>query len=138
MWGAPLHIYHGGLPLASVRYFDADRRRPGPPAGVAALVEALEPDSVTVQLVNLSPEPAGELVVQAGAFGEHAVESVRVLDVDDQPVPVNGPWFRVQLAGSGTLRVRLAIRRFAYRPSYAFPWADEGPAPLPLIEPRFN
>jgi hypothetical protein len=148
MWGAPLHIYHGGLPLASVRYFDPERRRPGLPAGVAALVEALEPDSVTVQLVNLSTEPAAELIVQAGAFGEHAIESVAVLtdgpdtadtaDTADEPVPVDGPWFRVRLDGSATLRLRLAVRRFAYRPSYALPWADEAPAPLPLIEPRFG
>ena len=55
-----------------------------------------------------------------------------------EPVPVDGPWFRVQLAGSGTLRLRLVVRRFAYRPSYAFPWAHQGPAPLPLIEPRFG
>lgn len=151
MWGAPLHIYHGGLPLASVRYFDVDALRPGLPPDVAALVEALEADSVTLRLVNLSSEPAGELVVQAGAFSEHSIESVLVRnddtdDTDDtntaadagEPIPVGGPWFRVRLEGSGSLRLRLAVRRFAYRPSYAFPWAGQGPAPLPLIEPRFN
>jgi hypothetical protein len=37
MWGAPLHIYHGGLPLASVRYFDLDGLRPG--------VEGLDADA---------------------------------------------------------------------------------------------
>jgi hypothetical protein len=97
---------------------------------------------VTLQLVNVSAESAGELIVQAGAFGEHAVESVQVLTDDagsaTEPVRVDGPWFRVLLDGSATLRLRLTVRRFAYTPSYAFPWSGQGPDPLPLIEPRFN
>ena len=39
MLGAPLHVYHGGLQFATVRYFDHTARRPGLPPDVAALVE---------------------------------------------------------------------------------------------------
>ena len=62
MWGAPLHIYHGGLPLATLRYFDVGRRRPGLPPDVAALVETVEPDAVTVRLVNLGTAAADQFV----------------------------------------------------------------------------
>ena len=36
-WGGPQVIYNGGLQQARVRYYDADRRRPGLPPSVAAL-----------------------------------------------------------------------------------------------------
>ena len=50
-------MYTGGLLRATVRYFDADRTRPGLPPDVAALVDKLEADSAGIQLVNLN---AGE------------------------------------------------------------------------------
>ena len=43
--GAPQIVYNGGLLTARVRYFDAERRRPGLPPDVAALVETLEADT---------------------------------------------------------------------------------------------
>ena len=42
-WGGPQVIYNGGLQQARVRYYDADRRRPGLPASVAALVSSIDP-----------------------------------------------------------------------------------------------
>ena len=39
---------------ARLRYFDLDRRRPGLPQDVAALVEKLEAERTVLQLVNLS------------------------------------------------------------------------------------
>src|SRR5919199_655448 len=45
-----------GFPLHSrLRYFDPARGRAGIPEDVAALVERLDAESVTVTLVNLSP-----------------------------------------------------------------------------------
>ena len=38
---------------------------------MAALVEQREAERVVLRLVNLSVDQAGELIVQAGAFGEH-------------------------------------------------------------------
>jgi hypothetical protein len=47
---------HGPLPLhAQVRHFDPERRRAGLPEDVAALVERIEPASITLTLVNTSP-----------------------------------------------------------------------------------
>src|SRR3546814_10463339 len=52
--GTPQTIYNGGLLRATLRYFDADEKRPGLPEDVAALVEVLKDDMTTVHLVNLS------------------------------------------------------------------------------------
>jgi hypothetical protein len=144
MWGAPMHIYHGGLPLASVRYFDPCARRPGLPADVAALVEEVTADAVTVTLVNCAGSPAQaddrDVVVQAGAFAEHDIVSAEPLDGtagDPARVQVGGPWLPVRLSGGGRLRLRLRLHRLVRPPSYQPPWPAER-APLPLIQPRFQ
>ena len=69
--GAPESVYNGGLLRATVRYFDPDRARPGLPRDVSALVDALAPDRVGIQLVNISTSATRTVIVQAGAFGEH-------------------------------------------------------------------
>ena len=49
---------HGPLPLhAQVRHFDPDRRRAGLAEDVAALVEKITPEGVTLTLVNTHPVP---------------------------------------------------------------------------------
>ena len=74
--GAPQVIYNGGLQHARVRYFDADRGRPGLPRDVAALVERVGPDHTRVQLVNLDVVGSHRVLVQGGAFGEHRIDRV--------------------------------------------------------------
>lgn len=69
--GAPPPVYNGGLLRATVRYFDADEKRPGLPADIAALVDEVAADRVGVEMVNLSGSQTRRVVVQAGAFGEH-------------------------------------------------------------------
>ena len=69
--GAPHSVYNGGLLRAMVRYFDPDGPRPGLPEDVAALVDVLKPERMGVQLVNVSRTKTRNLIVQAGAFGEH-------------------------------------------------------------------
>ena len=69
--GAPHSIYNGGLLRATVRYFDADGPRPGLPEDVAAFVDALKRNRTGIQLVNVSRTKTRNLIVQAGAFGEH-------------------------------------------------------------------
>src|ERR1035441_3145558 len=54
-WGGPQVIYNGGLQQARVRYHDADRRRPGLPASVAALGSDIDPRAPVGGLVNLHP-----------------------------------------------------------------------------------
>ena len=60
--GAPQHIYHGGLLHGRVRYYDAERKRPGLPASVVALVEQIGPDGLVVQLGNLDAQQGRELI----------------------------------------------------------------------------
>ena len=76
-WGGPQVIYNGGLQQARVRYYDAERRRPGPARLVAALVSCIDPEATVVDLVNLDPEQDRTVIVQAGAFAEHTIEAVR-------------------------------------------------------------
>ena len=75
--GAPQSVYNGGLLRATVRYFDADRNRPGLPQDVAALVDKLGEDCAGIQLVNLSRSECRNLIVSAGAFGEHQFTGLR-------------------------------------------------------------
>ncbi|HVX46331.1 MAG TPA: hypothetical protein VHC49_20735 [Mycobacteriales bacterium] len=131
MLGAPLNLYHGGLLAASVRYFDPRRQRPGLPEDVAALVERLSGDSVTLSLVNCSPAAGRDLIVQSGAFGEHTVVSVR--SDNGAPIPVGANRFRVHLDPGCGIRLELTMQRFSGKPSYDTPW----PAQLhPLLHSR--
>ena len=124
--GAPQSVYHGGLSRATVRYFDADRARPGLPEDAAALVDELGPDSVGIQLVNVSRTETRRLVVQAGAFGEHRFTQVKYRAGDNQgSVPVDGKHFAVELPPSTSIRVEAGLRRFVNDPSYAFPWHED-------------
>ena len=75
--GAPQIIYNGGLFIAPLRYFDAERNRPGLPPDVAALVTQVSAEQITVTFVNTSPIESRTVLAQAGSFGEHAFESVQ-------------------------------------------------------------
>lgn len=69
--GAPRPIYNGGLLMARLRYYDGERKRPGLPEDVAALVETMTANSTIVRLINLHAMESREVIVQAGAYGEH-------------------------------------------------------------------
>ena len=125
--GAPQSVYTGGLLRATVRYFDSDRARPGLPRDVAALVDKLDAERAGVHLVNLNASETRNLIVQAGAFAEHQFVE---LTYADQTVPVESKYFAVQLPPSASIRLDVGMRRFAHRPTYAFPWhGDEIPVP---------
>ncbi len=125
--GAPQSVYTGGLLRATVRYFDSDRVRPGLPLEVAALVDKLGADSAGIQLVNLNTSEARNLIVQAGAFAEHEFVEVTY---SDQTATVNSKYFAVQLPPGTSIRLDVAMRRFAHQPTYAFPWhGEEIPVP---------
>src|SRR6185295_9758745 len=66
----------GNSLVARLRYFDADRRRPGLPDDVAALVEKLTADSATLTLVNVSQLEPRAVIVQGGAYGEHQITTM--------------------------------------------------------------
>jgi hypothetical protein len=124
----------GGLPTGRrchtlhcrLRYFDPDRRRAGLPADVGALVERMSDDSVTVSLVNLSPVNERTVVIQGGGYAEHTMERVTVeggatVDVDTS-YGADRTAFALCLAPSAGCRLQIQQKRFAHRPTLAFPW----------------
>ena len=121
--GTPAAVYHGGLLHASVRYFDPLRRRPGLAEHVAALVERITPDGILLTLVNTDPLEEREILVQAGAFGEHKFTAVKVENGSGVPheMVVDSKYLRVALGPSAQARLDVGLERFAYRPSYEFP-----------------
>jgi hypothetical protein len=141
--GAPQLIYNGGLLHSRVRYFDPDRLRPGLPKDVAALVTRLEADRTVLQLINLNIFETRNVIVQAGAYGEHLFTGVKYQKRMDQDGPqpdefaraeptlaqqtakVDRKLFQVRLPAGTGLTLDIGTRRFANQPSYAFPWHGE-------------
>jgi hypothetical protein len=150
-WGGPQVLYNGGLQQARVRYYDAQRRRPGLPTSVAALVSSIEPHATVVELVNLDPGVDRTVIVQSGAFAEHSIEHVRYTTCIDgswigglydygheEPViseseaDVNGPWLTVRLPASTRIRLTLRLILHCRKPSYVTPFDDAFHADRPL------
>jgi hypothetical protein len=140
-WGGPQVIYNGGLQQARVRYHDADRRRPGLPPSVAALISSIDPRGTVVDLVNLDPGADRRVIVQAGAFAEHTIEAVRYTACQDRSwlgglydyghgepavterqAVIAGPWLTVRLPASTRIRLTLTLALRTRPPSYASPY----------------
>ena len=114
------NLYGSGDVLRSqVRYFDPERRRAGLAQDVAALVEKIEPDGVTLTLVNTSSTASRRVIVQMGAYGEHQAISVRV---GDRTIQVNAPHFDVVLAAGAGEQLIIAAKRLVNDPTLRFPW----------------
>ena len=106
-----------------LRYFDPIRRRAGVPDDVAALVDSITDDEVSVTLVNVNQLEARTLVVQTGAHGEDQCLAVTQGDSDKEPAKtINGPFFRVRLAPGAGARLTVKVHRFANKPTMTFPW----------------
>ena len=140
-WGGPQVLYNGGLQQARVRYYDADSRRPGLPPSVAALVSSIDPRATVVELVNLDPEHARTVIVQAGAFAEHTITTVGYTACEDpswigdlydyghrQPaetaesIDAGGSWLTVELPRSTRVRLTLSLELRTRQPSYRTPF----------------
>ncbi|MHB8974554.1 MAG: hypothetical protein ACYC3X_20505 [Pirellulaceae bacterium] len=115
MLGGPNHVYHGGLLHCRLFYFDPVHQRPGLPADVAAMVERITPDGLTVQLVNLHPTEPREMILRAGAFGEHQFTTVCQKGVT---TPVDRAVFRVVLQPGACGKLDVGMTRFVNQPSY--------------------
>ena len=133
MWGAPMHISHGGLQHATVRYYDAESRRPGLPDATAALVHAIGRDFVELELVNLDLAAGRTVVVQAGSFGEHRFVEASVAGCD--LVAVDGRWLEVELGPGAGAHIRIMMDRYVNSPSYETPWSRREHWD-PIIRPR--
>lgn len=103
---------------ARLRYFDPRRRRAGLPEGVAALVEKMTDTETTVTLVNIDPLEPRRVVVQAGAYAEHRIESVTV---GKQRTDVGAASLSVELGPGCGARLVLTKKRHANVPTLAFP-----------------
>ena len=138
--GAPQLLYNGGLLLAPLRYFDADRRRPGLPEDVGALVSKVAQTELELTLVNLSAVHARSLVVQAGSLREHRFTTVRHSQlgsawpaaVGDYAAPdvsataaeaeVAAGSFVVELPPGTQIELTIGLERNVAPPSYASPF----------------
>jgi hypothetical protein len=101
-----------------VRYFDPVERRSGLPEDVAALVEKLSADAVTLTLVNVNQVEPREVVVQAGGYGEHQFKGVRY---GGKQEPLDSPLVTVRLEPGSGARLELQMARYANRPTLAQP-----------------
>lgn len=112
-------VYHGGLLHATVRYFDAERRRPGLPPDAAAAVLRASSGEAEIEFVNANALEERQMIVQAGAFGEHAFTTA---ETNGEQTQVDGPCFRLKLAPMSRQRVRVGLKRYVHDPSYNRPW----------------
>jgi hypothetical protein len=138
--GAPQIIYNGGLLYCRVRYYDADRQRPGLPPDVAALVETVEDTRTTLRLVNLSGTETRAVIIQAGGFGEHRFAQVRYeerisdypgsqksytappLELEPRTETVDDRYLQVELPPATEIFLDLETERFVNEPTYATPF----------------
>jgi hypothetical protein len=59
------------------------------------------------------------VIVQGGAWAEHRIESVTL---DGAEARIGRPDFTLRLEPGCGARLKLAMKRFANRPTLAFPW----------------
>lgn len=110
----------GGGPLhCRVRWFDPIERRAGVPQDVAVLVDEMQDERFSVTVVNLSPTADREVVMQGGGYGEHLLTTV---EADGKQTVVNGPLIHLHLAPGAGQRLVAGVKRYACRPTMAFPW----------------
>ncbi|MCC7265110.1 MAG: hypothetical protein IT369_21605, partial [Candidatus Latescibacteria bacterium] len=137
--GAPQVVYYGGMFNTRLRYFDAQRRRPGLPQDVAALVQGLDPEHFVVELVNTSPSAEREVVVQAGGLAEHCFRRAsyavatspypgkvgayapETLTTRQETLEIDAAHFKVKLPPATHLRLELEVKRHTQAPSYRGP-----------------
>jgi hypothetical protein len=141
-WGAPQVIYNGGIAQARLRYYDANRRRPGLPPDVAALVSSIDHAATTVTLINLSGTRSRTVVIQAGTFAEHDIASARYqtadpgwtggeaeyiardLEFSETATRPCGPWLDVILPPGCQITLTMSLRMRARGAAMRTPWFD--------------
>jgi hypothetical protein len=107
----------GNSLLARLRYHDAEKRRPGLPDDVAALVTRLMADETDVTLVNVNQLDSRELIVQGGAYAEHDI-----VTANGEHALGNSPHVRVKIAPGAGGKLTLRFKRHVNAPTFALPW----------------
>ena len=122
--GGPMPIYNGGLLKVSIRHFDADRKRPGLPPDVSALVRGISEQGIELTLANLHPIESRTVIVQAGAFGEHRFSTASYTDDhgNTTTTELNDEHVEFELGPGTVFEVTLGMERFCRQPSYQLPW----------------
>ena len=87
---------------------------------MAALVSEMTGDRTTVTLVNLNQTAARAIVVQGGAHGEHRLETTQV---NGHVHRIGSPSVTIRLAPGAGASLTIAMRRYAEKPTEAFPAA---------------
>ena len=119
--GGPLPHYNGGLLVARLRHFDAQRRRPGLPPDVAALVSKMTGEKTELNLVNLSASQHQQVLVQAGSMGEHHFTEARA-DQAPHSTPVDDNTLEISLKPRTQIVLELDMQRFVHDPTLTLPW----------------
>ena len=86
---------------------------------MAALVEGFNAATTTLRLVNLNQLQARTVIVQSGAYAEHACQSV---SRDGHKLSVGGPCFKVRLEPGRGGKLVLTVRRYVNVPTLRLPW----------------
>ena len=115
-----LHPGRSGSALfCRLRYFDPAGRRAGFPNDVAALIDEMTADQVSVTLVNVNQIEARRVIVQAGGYAEHRFTSAKL---GDKTLPLDASHLTVELAPGSGARLTLTMKRYVNRPTMAFSW----------------
>jgi hypothetical protein len=109
----------GNSLVARLRYFDAEKRRPGLPDDVAALVQRMTADETVVTLVNVNQLNARSLIVQGGAYGEHQILSATVAD---SQAAVDSRCLKITLQPGSGATLTLKMKRHVNQPTFDLPW----------------
>lgn len=109
----------GSALFCRLRYFDPAARRAGLPEDVAALVDELTTDRVSVTLVNTNQLDSRSVIVQAGGYAEHRFASV---SIGDKSQPVDGSQITIKLPPGAGARLTFTMSRYTQTPTMAFPW----------------
>ena len=105
-----------------LRYFDPVNKRAGIPDGVAALIENMTDNSVTLTLVNTDQLSPRQVVLQGGGYAEHDILSVQAGTHNES---IMSPHLTVLLQPGAGKKLTLKIKRYANQPTMAFPWSGQ-------------
>lgn len=110
---------NGSALFCRLRYFDPDTSRAGLPEDVAALIDEMTADRVSVTLVNISQLEQRNVIIQAGGYAEHQFTAVKS---GDKSQPINNTRVTVNLAPGAGSRLTFTMKCYSQTPTMAFPW----------------